>query len=257
MTIEIRAGASSYRGSLRNGVTSSDYGAWPGSFVFSGGSGGGGNEPVVTSASWGTQADSLRGKNGQQFSFGCPGGGTASGRLWGTDTYTDDSSICTAAVHAGLITAARGGTVTIEIRAGASSYKGSLRNGVTSSDYGAWHGSFVFSGGSGGGGNEPVVTSADWGTQADSLRGKNGQQFSFGCPGGGTASGRLWGTDTYTDDSSICTAAVHAGLITAARGGTVTIEIRAGASSYKGSLRNGVTSSDYGAWHGSFVFIRR
>ena len=25
--------------------------------------------------------------------------------------------------------------------------------------------------------------SADWGTQADSLRGKNGQQFSFGCPG--------------------------------------------------------------------------
>ncbi len=99
--------------------------------------------------------------------------------------------------------------------------------------------------------------SASWGTQADSLRGKNGQQYSFACPGGGTVSGRLWGTDTYTDDSSICTAAVHAGLITAARGGTVTIQIRAGASSYRGSLRNGVTSSDYGAWHGSFVFIRR
>jgi hypothetical protein len=71
--------------------------------------------------------------------------------VWGTDVYTDDSSVCTAAVHAGLITLAGGGTVTAEIRPGQSSYKGSTRNGITSSPYASWLGSFIFPGASGGG----------------------------------------------------------------------------------------------------------
>ena len=65
----------------------------------------------------------------------------------------------------------------------------------------------------------------------------------------------MWGTDVYTDDSSICTAAVSAGLITFQAGGSVTIEIRQGQSSYAGSTRNGVTSKGYGSWNGSFVFV--
>jgi LCCL domain/Cohesin domain len=115
------------------------------------------------------------------------------------------------------------------------------------------------SGGPPPGGGTP--TPATWSTQPNSLpgggtlRGRNGERFSFTCPPGGTISSRLWGTDLYTDDSSICTAAVHAGLITTARGGTVTIEIRPGASSYTGSPRNGVTSASWGSWDGSFVFI--
>ena len=96
---------------------------------------------------------------------------------------------------------------------------------------------------------------ATWGTQADSLRGRNGQQATFSCPPGGTPSDRLWGTDLYTDDSSICTAAVHAGKITAARGGKVTVEIRPAAQAYRGSVHNGVTSNDYGAFSGSFVLV--
>jgi hypothetical protein len=47
---------------------------------------------------------------------------------------------------------------------------------------------------------------------------------------------------------------VHAGLITVAGGGSVIIEIRAGQSSYTRSTRNGITSSPYAAWDGSFVF---
>ena len=66
---------------------------------------------------------------------------------------------------------------------------------------------------------------------------------------------QLYGTDVYTDDSSICTAAVHAGLISFQAGGSVTIEIRQGQSSYAGSARNGVTSKGYGSWNGSFVFV--
>ncbi len=85
------------------------------------------------------------------------------------------------------------------------------------------------------------------------LRGKNGQQFTFICPPNISISS-IWGTDVYTDDSRICSAAVHAGKITKLAGGTVTIEISAGLSSYTGSTRNGVTSRDYEAYSGSYSF---
>lgn len=198
---------------------------------------------------WSTQADSLRGRNGGQFTFVCPGGGSISSRVWGTNVYTDDSSICSAAVHAGYIEAASGGTVTIEIRAGQPSYQGVTRNGVTSRPFGSWPGSFVFVGRVSGSSN------INWAAQADSLRGRSGQRFTFQCPAGGPASGRLWGTDLYTDDSSICTAGVHAGVINVASGGSVTIEIRPAATSYRGTLRNGITSRSYGGYAGSFVVV--
>lgn len=89
------------------------------------------------------------------------------------------------------------------------------------------------------------------------LRGKNGQRATFSCAPPTTATNnRLWGTDVYTDDSYICLAAVHAGLISFQRGGTVTIEIRPGQGSYGGSTRFGVASNAYGAYEGSFVFVR-
>jgi hypothetical protein len=46
---------------------------------------------------------------------------------------------------------------------------------------------------------------------------------------------------------------VHVGRITLASGGPITIEMAAGASSYTGSTRNGITSSSYGAWGCSFI----
>lgn len=202
-------------------------------------------EPI----NWARQADSLRGRNGQQFTFICPAGGPISSRVWGTNVYTDDSSICSAAVHAGFIEAASGGMVTIEIRSGQSNYAGVTRNGVTSRNYGSWPGSFVFVGRVSGSAN------VNWAAQVDSLRGRNGQRFTFSCPAGGPASGRVWGTDLYTDDSSVCTAAVHAGVITIAAGGTVTIEIRPGEASYRGSVRNGIASKSYGYYAGSFVIV--
>jgi hypothetical protein len=109
------------------------------------------------------------------------------------------------------------------------------------------------SGGSSGGGGG--ATEIDWGNNAVSLRGKNGARFAFNCRPNGSG-GSVWGTDIYTDDTSICTAAVHAGLITFASGGRVTIEIRAGQQSYAGTSRNGVSSASYGTWHGSFIFVR-
>lgn len=108
-------------------------------------------------------------------------------------------------------------------------------------------------GGTGGTGGAEEI---DWTRQADPWRGNNGRRYSLRCKARGTISSRVWGTDVYTDDSSICSAAVHAGLVTTSSGGTVTIEIRPGQNSYTASTRNGITSQRYDAWNGSFVFVR-
>jgi hypothetical protein len=215
------------------------------------------NSPEIPIINWTTQADYLRGRNNEQFSFLCPPNGTISGRLWGTDFYTDDSSICTAAVHAGLILPQKGGVVRIAIRPGASSYKATTRNNVTSKSYGEWPGSFIFVVETKGG-QIPISWAVDinWNTQADHWRGQNNTRYKLRCPANGAISVRLWGTDLYTDDSSICTAAVHSGLITVENGGEAVIEIRPGASAYIGSNRYGVKSKDFSSWGGSFIFIR-
>ncbi|HKY60547.1 MAG TPA: LCCL domain-containing protein, partial [Gemmatimonadota bacterium] len=99
------------------------------------------------------------------------------------------------------------------------------------------------------------ATPIDWYTGPMAHRGQNGQRFSYFCPPGGSA-GPLWGTGTHTDDSSVCTAAVHAGLITFQDGGTVTIEIQPGQTSYTGSPGyGGVTSNNWGAYEGSFMVV--
>lgn len=92
------------------------------------------------------------------------------------------------------------------------------------------------------------------GNSAQSYRGQIGKQLAVTCePGFSLAS--VWGTDVYTDDSDICSAAVHAGMISQAGGGTVVIAIAEGQPGYVGSERNGVTSSDWSAWPGGYYFV--
>jgi len=91
-----------------------------------------------------------------------------------------------------------------------------------------------------------------WSTGAALAPFEAGKTLKFRCPADGKA-GNVWGTDTYTLDSSICTAAVHAGKIQLESGGPVTIEMRPGENSYKGSTRNGVKSNDYEKYGSSFI----
>ena len=93
-----------------------------------------------------------------------------------------------------------------------------------------------------------------WRATATTHRGDDGEQVDYDCPAGGEPYA-IWGTDIYTDDSSVCTAAVHVGVITLAEGGTVTIEIRPGEDSYESSERNGIETSPYPAWGGSFIVV--
>lgn len=95
---------------------------------------------------------------------------------------------------------------------------------------------------------------ASWSTTAAEYQDHIREIFEFFCPPGGVAQG-VWGTDLYTSDSSVCTAAVHAGRTSLRDGGTVTIRIREGAQGYSGSARRGIESSDYGPWEASFEFV--
>lgn len=85
-----------------------------------------------------------------------------------------------------------------------------------------------------------------------------GTTIDIHCPAGGTLAAQVWGGDNgvYTDDSAICVAAVHAGLITVEEGGDVVIEKTAGQDDYgQGSTANGVTSLPWpDPWSGSFIF---
>lgn len=210
-----------------------------------------GGATVDTSADpWAASATGYNGKNGTKVTYVCPPNGTLN-RVWGTDTYTDDSSVCSAAVQLGLITVATGGSVEVQIAPGLDAYTGGVANGVDSSSYGNWGGSFTFPAVPGGSVSFEAPPES-WGTSATGFRGQNGKRFALQCAKNGEV-GSVWGTGTYTDDSSICTAAVQAGIITVAAGGQVVYEIAPGADAYAGTIENGVTTNDYGGFDGSFT----
>lgn len=100
----------------------------------------------------------------------------------------------------------------------------------------------------------PEPTQDSWAVTASSKRGQNSQTFQIQCAPNGTPRA-IWGTYVYTDDSSICTAAAHVGLITVAAGGLVTYKPSAGQDVYVGSLMNGIQSRDYGSWPGALDLI--
>lgn len=82
-----------------------------------------------------------------------------------------------------------------------------------------------------------------------------GEILSFSVTGA-MAGGSIWGTDTYTTDSRLAMAAVHAGVLKEGETGVVKVKIVAGQPSYAGSARNGITSSGYGGYGGSYEIVK-
>jgi hypothetical protein len=89
---------------------------------------------------------------------------------------------------------------------------------------------------------------------ATEWRGLNGKRVEITCEPEFEL-GSVWGTDVYTDDTDVCTAAAHAGAITRVSGGVVVIEIRPGQDHYAGSKRNDIESGTFPEWSGSFVIV--
>jgi uncharacterized cupin superfamily protein len=101
-------------------------------------------------------------------------------------------------------------------------------------------------------GGSDEVTPIAWETTAGGFKGEAGRTYTFQCPSSGTAHA-IFGSDIYTDYSSICTAAVHAGVIDVKNGGVVTIEYRPGRQIYGSTVRNTVKSNTAGEYSRSFV----
>jgi len=64
----------------------------------------------------------------------------------------------------------------------------------------------------------------------------------------GASDGSVWGTDVYTGDSSLALAAVHAGAVKPGEIAVVRVTVQRPLNHYQGSVRNGVTSHDYGRY---------
>lgn len=66
--------------------------------------------------------------------------------------------------------------------------------------------------------------------------------------------GSIYGTDRYTADSSVCTAAVHAGKVPADKGGDVTLFTGGGCGAFNATTQNAITSMAWGAYDKTFAF---
>jgi beta-lactamase regulating signal transducer with metallopeptidase domain len=201
--------------------------------------------------------------------------GSRSGPVWGTDIYTDDSSLGTAAVHAGLLQPGETASVLVRILPGQTSYDGSRQHGVVSHAYGDWHGSYgivavsdvrrehrtvpqppspATSAISPSPTTAPVATNSDVLSNLGDFRAHVFESFTANVVG--STSGMIWGSDIYTDDSPVAVAAVHAGLVRPGERATLKITLLPGLSRYAAVERNGVTSSEYGKWEGSYRLER-
>ena len=68
----------------------------------------------------------------------------------------------------------------------------------------------------------------------------------------GRLHGSVWGTDVYTSDSTLATAAVHAGVLHPGQTGMVKVTILPGQAAYQGATRNSVRSVSYGPYPASY-----
>ena len=64
--------------------------------------------------------------------------GVTEGQLWGTDIYSGDSTIGAAAVHAGLLKPGETAFLRVTVVSPPEKFPGTVRNGVTSTEYGRY-----------------------------------------------------------------------------------------------------------------------
>ncbi|MES2696294.1 MAG: LamG-like jellyroll fold domain-containing protein [Verrucomicrobiota bacterium] len=115
--------------------------------------------------------------------------GSSSGAVWGTDVYTDDSTVARAAVHAGVVAVGETKTVTLTVLPGQASYIASTRNGVSTGSWGGWGGSYSFAGSSGAAvvaGTASVIPAIPASFRAPALNVVLGGRFSIPIPVTGT-----------------------------------------------------------------------
>lgn len=194
----------------------------------------------------GESASGLANVPNRRYRFVCAAIAEPSNNIWGTDDYADDSDICSAAIHAGVLQRNEVGMVTIVTGSGASSFRGSEQNKVTSASYPNGDANFRFDTSS-----DPGRVS--WTTTALRIPPGFSEPVYVICPAGGPTDGMVWGASPYHSDSSVCLAAAHAGVITLADGGPVAVTKAEGTQTFTAEPRNGVDSRAWSAGDDAFT----
>jgi len=250
LTIEILPGRAGYQGSGRNGIRSGDYGQWEGSFKFLDSASAADAAPRGRTLPDPGDLRGYRANVGQTLNFSVTG--TTDGVIYGDGVYTDDSTLATAAVHAGLLAPGQRGVIAVVVMPGQQHYVGATRNNIDSRDYGAWDGSYRFAAAPAPAQSPDAIPDPG---NLTAYRGRNGQVFKFSVVG--NAQGTVYGDGIYTDDSRLAAAAVHAGVLGNGESGIVAVEIMPGEQHYDSAYRNGINSLDYNAWQGSYRFVQQ
>lgn len=86
-------------------------------------------------------------------------------------------------------------------------------------------------------------------------RDRVGKVFSFRVTG--AIGGTVWGSDTYTTDSALATAAVHAGALKLGQTGIVKVKIVPPPPTFIATARNGVMSNPWSGHPGAFQIITK
>ena len=84
-------------------------------------------------------------------------------------------------------------------------------------------------------------------------RGKVGEVYGYNITG--STEGTVWGDGIYSDDSNIAKAAVLEGKCKIGENRLVCIKIIESKSSYGSCTKNGISTSSWGHWDGSYRFI--
>jgi hypothetical protein len=109
-------------------------------------------------------------------------------------------------------------------------------------------------------GSEDIVNAATAPPNLMAFQNQYGKEATYSVTGAtpGAQGTGLWGTDTYTLDSSLAAAVVHSGLIQPGQTGVVRVRIIASPPQFVGSQRNGFGSSGYATYPaGAFEFVRK
>ncbi|XP_026863253.2 cysteine-rich secretory protein LCCL domain-containing 2 isoform X1 [Electrophorus electricus] len=160
-------------------------------------------------------------------------------KVWGTSYYDVQSSICRAAVHHGVIDNT-GGLVDITRQDNFPFFVKATKNGVESLSKYKTANAFMVA--------KVHIASVDCYTTVAEIcpfRSTSSHCPRVDCPANCKNEPSYWapviGSNIYADNSSICRAAIHAGVIKAT-GGSVDILALDKRKSYAGSLKNGIQS---------------
>ena len=230
-----------------------------------------------------TTALRFRGDIGGVFQISCPANCGESGAAVGHRRLHRRLRICRAAIHAGLISPA-GGVVAVRLEPGRPAYRGSVRNGIAvAATTASYPKSYVrpqrrpgrgvrataarrpaqypppppaqypppppYAQPAPAGYAPPPMQAIEAGCSfnAGQLRGddRRAVTWSTARPAASTPAAASGAPTRTPPTHGVCRAAIHAGLITDA-GGNVVVTLDPGRPAYRGSVRNGVRSSDYG-----------